>query len=195
MFLKVLFVSVIILSSQVTAVAKPKVAEPSGLELQQIQSRDLEGVYDIVFPAVLSVLQDEGYVLTSADKATGLVTGRGQSKSGLSYNIWTGIGRKNQFTNVSAFIEPLNATISKVRLNFVASRNNSGAYGINSNDDKMITDGLIYSNAFEKIEQAIFVRTALKAPAPTPTLVPAPVPTAVVPTATTPATIPATTPK
>jgi PBP1b-binding outer membrane lipoprotein LpoB len=43
------------------------------MEIQSLQTRDFESSKDIVFPSVVSVFQDIGYTITSADIATGLV--------------------------------------------------------------------------------------------------------------------------
>lgn len=148
--------------------AKNKEKQLDGLELQQIQAKDFEAPIDIVFSSVMSVLQDSGYIINAADKSTGLITGQGQSKSGINYNLLWGFGKKSNAVRVSATIEPTSAIVSRVRLNFVATTATSSSYGIGSSDDKMITDATIYTNAFEKIDQAIFVRLAMKTPAPQP---------------------------
>jgi hypothetical protein len=57
------------LSAPAAAEKKPQV---SGLELQQVQARDMETTIDVAFPAVMTVLQDADYRIQSADKATGL---------------------------------------------------------------------------------------------------------------------------
>ena len=44
------------------------------LEIQSIQSRDYDKGKDIVFPSVMSVLQDLGYSIKAADIVTGLIT-------------------------------------------------------------------------------------------------------------------------
>jgi hypothetical protein len=153
------------------AVAQKKKKEPelSGLELQQIQAKDFEAPLDVVFSSVMSVLQDTGYIINAADKSTGLITGQGQAKtenSGLAAAIlWGSIGSKTSSTRVSATVETTSTAITRVRLNFVSTTSSRSTYNLGSTDDKMITDAEIYANAFEKIEQAIFVRLALRAPA------------------------------
>ena len=67
-----------------TTLAAPAMAEKkpqlSGLELQQVQARDMETSVEVAFPAVMTVLQDAGYRIQDADKDTGLIVAEGSSK-------------------------------------------------------------------------------------------------------------------
>lgn len=138
---------------------------PTGLALQQIQARDFEAKVDTVFPSVMTVLQDSGYQIQAADKATGLITAHGSTKSKLNYNLLWGFGKKKKTPVVSAFIEQRGSSVTRVRLNFVISELRSNLYGSGSPDDEPITDPVIYKDAFEKIDKEIFVRAAMDAPA------------------------------
>lgn len=140
--------------------------KPSGLELQQIQSRDFDANYDTVFPSVVTVLQDAGYRIQSADKNSGLITGVASTKSKLSYGL-TGWGKKKKTPVVSAFVEARGTTAARVRLSFVMAKTKSSLYGMNSSDEDPILDAAVYQDAFEKISQAVFVRTSMDGPAPT----------------------------
>jgi hypothetical protein len=146
-----------------------KTPEISGLELQQMQSRDFEAPKSITFPAVMTVLQDAGYRIGSADRDTGLITGTGSSSRKLTWNLFFGLGTSKKNPVVSAYIEDRGPGMSRVRLNFVMARLQSNGYGSNGGDEAPITDPAAYRDAFEKISQAIFVRQALDAPTPSPT--------------------------
>jgi len=152
-----------LLVSAPTEAKKP--AQPTGLELQQIQSRDYEVGKDVSFPAVMTVLQDAGYRIAEADKDTGLITGAASTKSATTYNIFWGFGKKKKTPVVSAFVEDRGRG-SRIRLNFVLTTTKSRIYGVGSADEEPITDPAIYRDAFEKVEKEIFVRQALNAPAP-----------------------------
>lgn len=156
------------------ALAKDKAPALSGLELQQIQARDFESKADVVFPAVISVLQDSGYMIQSADKATGLITAQASTKSATTYNIFWGFGKKKKTPVVSAFIEQRGPSTTRVRLNFVLAEHKSRVYGVSSSDEEMITDPAVYQGAFEKIDHEIFVRQAVDAPSPATTSAAAP---------------------
>lgn len=166
-----------------------KKAQLTGLELQQIQARDMETTVDVAFPAVMTVLQDAGYRIQSADKATGLIVAEGSSKKITTYNIWYGLGSKKRVPTVSAFIESRGPQYTRVRLSFVMSmRKSRNAFS----DEDPISDPAVYQQAFEQIEKEIFTRNAMNAAAPvaatpvgaTPAVAPAPAPLA---PATTPA--------
>lgn len=139
-----------------------KVKEPtlSGLELQQLQTREFEAPIKLVFASVLSVLQDAGYIIDSADSETGFITAKSPTDSNLSYNLLWGFGKRNKATMITVFIEPVGAEFSKVRLNFVGINEEKSAYGISSRVDTPIEDNVIYQNIFEKIDETIFIKLA-----------------------------------
>jgi hypothetical protein len=146
------------------------VKQMTGLELQAVQARDFDVPKDITFAAVMSVLQDAGYRIGSADRDTGLITGTASTSGTWSYSLWSGMGKKKKTPIVSAFVEQ-RGTGSKVRLNFVLAKVKSTIYGSGAADEEPILDPTVYQQAFEKINQAVFVRQAIDAP--TPALAPA----------------------
>lgn len=138
-------------------------AELSGMALQQIQAKDFETQASIAFPAVMTVLQDSGYRIMSADRDTGLITAMGSSSGKLIWAPFVGFRQKKKVPQVSAFIEQRGPNYSRIRLNFVMSTGKSDRA---FTDEKPITDPVPYRDAFEKIEKEIFVRQAMNAPAP-----------------------------
>jgi hypothetical protein len=155
-------------------VAKEK--KVSGLELQQIQARDFEVPKGTAFSAVMTVLQDDGYRIGSADKDTGLITGQASTESKMTWMPFVGFGKKKRTPVVSAYIEDRSPTMTRIRLNFVMGRFNSNQYGADAGE-RPITDPTVYKDAFEKIEQAIFIRQSMdgNAASAAPTAAPAPV--------------------
>lgn len=139
----------------------------SPLQLQQMQSKEFEADKGIVFGSVMSVLQDSGYRISAADKDTGLITGIASTNTKITYNLFTGFGRGKKTPVVSAFIEDLGPTVTKVRLSFVMSKKSSSEYGVNEGDAPIL-DPSVYQDAFEKISQALFIRQSLKTSAPAP---------------------------
>lgn len=151
------------LTMTATAGDAAKKPEVTGLELQQIQSRDIETTFDVAFPAAMTVLQDSGYRIQAADKATGLITALGSAEAKTTFNWWWGLGKKKLVPMVSVFVEGRGKSLTRVRLNFVMSE----AKSRNSfSDEKPVTDPAVYKDAFERLEKEIFVRTAMDAPAP-----------------------------
>jgi len=135
---------------------------PSGptltpMEIQSLQTREYEDRKDIVFPSVISVFQDLGYTIKNADKDTGLITAESTSKSDFATQFWLGITKVSQ-TSATAFIEEI-GNFTRVRLSFVVSDSSSSIYGQTNRNDTQIFDAEIYRNAFERVENAIFVRS------------------------------------
>lgn len=146
------------------------------LEIQSVQTREYEAPKEIVFPSVLSVFQDLGYIVKTADKDTGFITAESPADnsgngfwddySGVIYTddgtgIWDDHANviSSQKTIATAFIEQIGKT-TKARLNFVTKKSNSSSQGQTSQRDTPILDSKIYQNAFERIENAIFIRSA-----------------------------------
>lgn len=148
------------------AIAKDKQPEMSALQIQAMQSRDIEGSYKTVFASLMSVLQDAGYRIENADRDTGLVTGVGSSKGKLTYNLFTGFGKSKKSPIVSAFAEEINGNTTRVRLNFVMAKLKSNAYGSQPQDEEPVLDAAVYQDAFEKLNQAVFIRNSMTASAP-----------------------------
>src|SRR5210317_90076 len=127
------------------------------LEIQSMQSRSYNKSKDIVFPSVMSVLQDLGYSIKTADIKTGLITAESTAKSNAAMKFWLGIAEVTQ-TTADAFIEEINGK-TKVRINFINMVKQSSSWGQDDRQDKQILDPAPYQNAFEKVENAIFVRS------------------------------------
>ncbi len=149
-----------LLSSGAFAEKKPKM---SGLELQQMQSRDFEAPQKVAFAAVMSVLQDDGYSIGSADRETGLITGTASTKSKMTWLPFVGFGRSKKTPVVSAYIEERGAANSRIRLNFVMGKVSSSGGSVGLSDEEPILDPAVYQSAFEKIDKAVFLRLSIDA--------------------------------
>lgn len=55
--------------------------------------------------------------------------------------------------------------MTKIRLNFVMVKASANTYGSNE-DEEPILDPSVYRDTFEKIDQAVFIRSAAQTPAP-----------------------------
>ena len=137
-------------------VAKPAPLTP--LEIQSMQTREFEQDKSIVFASIMSVFQDLGYTIKSADKDTGFITAESASKSDGSSKFWHGVSKVSQ-TKGTAFIETI-GKITRARLNFVSAIDVSYYRGQTDRNDTPILNAQMYQNAFERIENAIFVRSA-----------------------------------
>ena len=128
------------------------------LEIQSMQSRSYDHPKDVVFPSVMSVFQDLGYSINSADIATGLITAESTAASNKALKFWLGITKVSQ-TKANAFIEEISGQ-TKVRINFVITNKKSFGYGQTDREDNQILTSEPYQNAFEKIENAVFIRSS-----------------------------------
>lgn len=133
--------------------------ESTSLELQSFQAKEFEAPKAIVFGSVISVFQDIGYIVQSADKETGFITAGSpaEDKTGF-WEAMGGVSSSGQ-TKATAFIEEIRSGFTTVRLNFVNTRMKSGWYGQERNIDEAIVDPETYRRAFARIDDAIFIRS------------------------------------
>lgn len=152
--------------------AKDKKVELSPLQLQSMQTKDFEANKEMVFASVMTVMQDAGYRIENADLATGIITGIGSSKGKMVYSLWSGFGKSKKTPIVSSYIEQI-GPMTRVRLNFVMAKVKSSLYGSQPQDEEPITEAEVYQDAFNKVDQALFIRASMtQAPAqPTPATV------------------------
>lgn len=135
---------------------------PTSLQLQSFQAKEFETSKKVAFGSVLSVFQDLGYIVASADKDTGFITAASPNDNKTNFlEALGGITTSGQ-TKATAFIEEIRPGFTNVRLNFVDTKKRSSAYGQNSDQDKPILDPKVYQSAFGKIEDAIFVRSGMR---------------------------------
>lgn len=130
--------------------------EMTPMEIQSIQTRTFETPKEVAFPSVVSVFQDLGYSIQTADIASGLISAESASENTPWLTVLTGQSQVNQ-TRATAFVEEIRDDTS-VRLNFVETEETSSAYGRTDRNDRPIHDAELYQNAFERIENAIFIR-------------------------------------
>jgi hypothetical protein len=161
------------LTASTTPALAKKAPEMSALALQQMQSREYDATKSISFPAVVTIFQDSGYRIQSADKDTGLITATASTKSKMTFVPFVGFGRSKKTPVVTAFIEDRGLG-SRIRLNFVMAKIKSNGYGVGLSDEEPIVDPATYRDAFERIDKEVFTRLALAAPKPTATSAAAP---------------------
>ena len=153
---KIIFLPVIFILFLSGCMMEPKVTM-TPLEIQSMQSRTFDKSKDIIFPSVMSVFQDLGYTINSADVNTGLITAESTAESNAAMKFWLGVAQVSQ-TKANAFIEKIGNKTS-VRINFVNVVKQSSSWGQDDRKDNQILTHEPYRNAFEKIENAIFLRS------------------------------------
>jgi len=129
-------------------------ATKSALELQSIQSKEFETSKKVAFAAVLSVLQDVGYTVSSANLDTGLITAKSPTKAGFQLFV----GQTMEDIKATAFVEEIVVNRAKVRINLVSSKETSSGYGMKGGYEIPIETPEIYQDIFAKVQQGIFVR-------------------------------------
>ena len=149
--------------------AKPDLAP---MQLQAIQQKEFEASKQAVFGSVVDVFQDLGYSIGSADLNTGFITAESATVNKTS--LWDALGYASGSgnTRATAFIEQMPSGLVRVRLNFVSTKTISSLYGQAARKDKPIQDPAVYQRAFEKIDEALFVRNAVAAPTAPPAALP-----------------------
>jgi len=148
--------TVFLLFLSLNACFGPKKINMTPLEIQSIQTREYNSSKDIVFPSVMSLFQDLGYTITNADKETGLISAESTSESNKLFKIFFGRTRVKQ-TKATGYVERI-GNITTVRISFVEILNSSSGWGQEDREDTQILDIEIYQNAFERVENAIFIR-------------------------------------
>lgn len=153
------------------ASAEAKKPKMTPMELQAIQSREFEVSKDVAFGAVMTVIQDLGYTVESADLASGFITAASPTENKTGFFEALGGMSASGNTVMTAFLLQMPNGMTRIRLNFVNSKSTSSAYGRDSRNDKPILDPAVYSNAWERIDEALFIMGALSettksAPAP-----------------------------
>ncbi|HEU5137909.1 MAG TPA: hypothetical protein VFU13_22390 [Steroidobacteraceae bacterium] len=142
--------------------ATPRKPAPTSLQLQAFQAKEFETAKLAAFGSVITVFQDLGYIVSSADLETGFITAA--SPSGNKTNFWEVLAGSTSSgqTRATAFVEELRPGFTSIRLNFVDARRQSGMYGHTMDNDTPILEPEVYAAAFEKIGEAIFIRSGVR---------------------------------
>ena len=154
----ILFLSILALSlSSCALLEDSQTPQLTPLEIQTLQTREYKASKERVFASVMSMLQNLGYTILSADQATGLITAKSLLQSDTHYTA-------------TAFVESM-GQMTRVRLSFVQKV--SGSYwhsGFDAHDrdghmvkykhESQVLDTALYQNAFEQIDSELFVRSS-----------------------------------
>jgi len=131
--------------------APPK--EKTSLEIQAIQSREFEASKRTCFNATVSVFQDTGFTVVSADYDTGFISTPTKSR-----DVFLG-GNEMKHSKATAFVEAISSGRTRVRVNFVHETFQSND-GTEKSEDLADLDPAAYEKTFSKIQEAIFIRKA-----------------------------------
>jgi hypothetical protein len=150
----------------IAACASSPPPQPTSLQIQAFQTKEFEVVKTVAFNAVVSVFQDLGYIVESADRETGFITAGSPTSNKTGF--WEAMGgvTSSGQTRATAFVEEIRPGFTTVRLNFLNTKKNSSWYGQTNQIDKPILEPGPYQIAFEKIDDAIFIRSGTSSPKP-----------------------------
>jgi hypothetical protein len=157
-----LFVVPLLLTACATDGGAP---QKTSLEIQSFQTKQFEADKKMAFNSTMSVFQDLGYVVNSASLETGFITAESPLKGADGMQAFLeniSNMRSEGKTAVTAFVEEINGKTTKVRLSFVQRDKMLREYGQQANREKPILDPKVYESAFNKIGDAIFIRTSQK---------------------------------
>jgi hypothetical protein len=161
---KFLFVVLLAATAATNVEAKKKPPALTPMELQAIQSKEFETTKEALFACVMSVFQDLGYTIDGADIQTGFITASSPTVNKTNFLLALGGTTASGNTKGTAFLESMPNGRARVRLNFVSTSMMSGAYGQSQRRDTPILDAQPYHVAWDKIDEALFVRKALAKP-------------------------------
>ncbi len=161
-----LIAAAVVASVSTPALAAKKPPPLTPMELQAIQAKEFEASKEALFGSVMSVFQDLGYTVDSADIQTGFITAQSANKDKTNFGeALLGVASSGN-TKATAFVEMMPNSRSRVRLNFINTKTMSSSYGQSSREDRPILDAKPYLAAWDKIDEALFVRGFLTRPAP-----------------------------
>jgi hypothetical protein len=126
----------------------------TSIQLQAFQSKHFETSGKTAFAATMSVFQDLGYTIGTADLETGFISAQSPTKKKGGFLFYY---RRRGRINATAYLTPLDENRTKIRLNFVDVTQTSSLYGVAGGSDRPIEDPKVYQDAFTKISKAIFV--------------------------------------
>lgn len=135
----------------------------SQMQIRQLTTKMIEGSYENVFRATMTILQDQGYVIKNTDMNSGLIVANiDRETSGGSQFMQAlflgSITDKNTVIEVSATVNKLNEANQELRLN-LQETNYSGS-GAKQNI-KQIYDDKVYQNLFNEITLEVKRREAM----------------------------------
>lgn len=120
------------------------------LQIQAMQTQEFTASKKKTFDAAMTVLQNDGYVITTADLDTGFITAKGPTQDNFGQQV---------HLSITAFVTTYKSkgkTISRVRLSFVQNTTVSGQQGTFTQDQQILDTGL-YKKTFNDIRQQVFV--------------------------------------
>ena len=128
------------------------------VEIQAIQTREFETTKELAFRSVVGVFQDTGYTIDTASLETGLITASSTSHT----EFQPFVGNVVKLVRATATVEGMPNGKTNVRINLVKQSESSSLYGQRGANSAPILDAQEYENLFSRVQQGIFLRSAVK---------------------------------
>lgn len=136
----------------------------SPMQIRQITTREIEGSYENVYRATLTIVQDNGYIIKNTDMDSGLITAMVDRETSKTSQFWQTfflgyIANKSTVIELSCMVNTLNEIRQQVRLNI--QETNMSQFG-GKNVIKQIYDPEVYEGLFNDITIEVKRREAIK---------------------------------
>lgn len=135
----------------------------SRMQIRQLTTKMIEGSYENIFRATMTILQDQGYLIKNTDMNSGLIVANIDRETSGGYQFFQAllvgnIYDKNTVIEVSATVNKLNEQSQELRLN-IQETNYSGS-GAKQNI-KQIYNVKVYQKLFNEIILEVKRREAM----------------------------------
>jgi len=136
----------------------------SPMQIRTITTRHMEGGYENIYRACITVFQDQGYIIKNTDMNTGLIVAnvdREASKNSQFWQaFWTGyVYNKGTEVEVSCMVNKINDNASDIRINI---QETTYAQWGGKQNIKQIYDEEVYKNLFNEILTEVKRREAIQ---------------------------------
>jgi hypothetical protein len=138
----------------------------SPMQIRELTTRQMDGSYENIYRACITVFQDQGYIIKNTDMDSGLIVANVDRETSMGSQVfqvlWAGfVWDKGTQVEVSAMVNLVSESASEVRVNI--QEVNYGQYG-GKNRIRQIYDEKLYYNLFNEIVTEVKRREAMGRP-------------------------------
>lgn len=141
----------------------------SPMQIRQITTRLVDGTYENVYRACLTVFQDQGYIIKQTDMDAGLIVANvdraSSSGSQVAQALFLGyVANKGTEVEVSCMVNMISTASSEVRISIQESQYGQASVwtGTSKQDTKTIYDVKTYDSLFNQIQLEVKRREAIQ---------------------------------
>ena len=139
------------------------------MQIRQLTTKTMEGIYENVFKATITVLQDQGYIIKNTDMNSGLIVANvDRATSGgsqFTQALFGGyVSDKGTMVEVSCMVNKINDTTQELRINIQETKygQSSKWSGTGTQDVRRIYDEKVYQGLFNQIITEVKRREAMQ---------------------------------